>query len=273
MNLTNNNVIHKNSEIEYIQFRRLLEFSEIKHAYVIGLDNSFKIYTDDGHKKENEAAKKSYKKICNELDIEYKNLVNTMQNHTDNIKIVKNKVNKDKPDFNIYEETDGLITNCKNIALSTINADCILLIFYDPTKKVIANVHSGWRGTIKRISIKTVEKMKKEFGSKPEDIICCMSPSICKKHFEVDEDVKDLFYNKFKDDVNIEKYILKSQEKEGKYYIDTVGINKNILLNIGLKEENIIDSKICSVCDEDKIHSYRAHGEKSGRNITIMELI
>ena len=89
MNLTNKNVIHKNNGIEYLQFRKLLEFPEIKHAYVIGLDKSFKIYTDDGHKKENEAAKKSYKKICNELDIEYKNLVNTMQNHTDNIKIVK----------------------------------------------------------------------------------------------------------------------------------------------------------------------------------------
>ena len=58
-----------------------------------------------------------------------------------------------------------------------------------------------------------------------------------------------------------------------KYYIDTVGINKQILLNCGLKEENIIDSKICSVCDEDKIHSYRAHGDNSGRNISIMELI
>ena len=47
------------------------------------------------------------------------------------------------------------------------------------------------------ISIKTVKKMKKEFGSKPEDIICCMSPSICKKHFEVDEDVYNLFKNEF----------------------------------------------------------------------------
>ena len=269
MNLTNNNVIHKNSEIEYIQFRRLLEFSEIKHAYVIGLDNSFKIYTDDGHKKENEAAKKSYKKICNELDIEYNNLVNTMQNHTDNIKIVKNKVNKDKPDFNIYEETDGLITNCKNIALSTINADCILLIFYDPTKKVIANVHSGWRGTIKRISIKTVEKMKKEFGSKPEDIICCMSPSICKKHFEVDEDVYNLFKNEFNE---INEYDKVYEKKNDKWLIDTILINRLMLKRAGLKEENIIDSGICSVCNKDLIHSYRAHGKDAGRATLIISM-
>lgn len=269
MDLTNNNVIHKNNGIEYIQFRRLLEFSEIKHAYVIGLDNSFKIYTDDGHKKENEAAKKSYKKICNELDIEYKNLVNTMQNHTDNIKIVKNKVNNDEPDFNIYQETDGLITNCKDIALSTINADCILLIFYDPVKKVIANVHSGWRGTIKRISIKTVEKMKKEFGSKPEDIICCMSPSICKKHFEVDEDVYNLFKNEFNE---INEYDKVYEKKNDKWLIDTILINRLMLKRAGLKEENIIDSGICSVCNKDLIHSYRAHGKDAGRATLIISM-
>ena len=110
-------------------------------------------------------------------------------------------------------------------------------------------------------------------GVAEKDIYIFIGPTIRKCHFEVDEDVRDLFYNKFKDDINIDEFIEKSKEKEGKYYIDTVGINRNVLLNIGLKEENIIDSKICSVCDEDKIHSYRAHGEKSGRNITIMELI
>lgn len=269
MDLTNNNVIHKNSEIEYIQFRRLLEFPEIKHAYVIGLDNSFKIYTDDGHKKENELAKKSYMQICNELDIEYKNLVNTMQNHTDNIKIIKNKVNKDTPDFNIYEETDGLITNCKDIALSTINADCILLIFYDPVNRVIANVHSGWRGTIKRISIKTVEKMKKEYGSKPEDIICCMSPSIGKDHFEVDEDVYNLFKNEFNE---INEYDKVYEKKNDKWLIDTILINRLMLKRAGLKEENIIDSGICSVCNKDLIHSYRAHGKDAGRATLIISM-
>ena len=112
-----------------------------------------------------------------------------------------------------------------------------------------------------------------EYGCKPEDIICCIGPTIRKCHFEVDEDVKDIFYNNFKDEIDVEKYIANSTEKDGKYYIDTVGVNINILLNLGLKQENIIDSKICSVCDEDIIHSYRAHGENSGRNISIMELI
>ena len=135
MDLSNENIVHiKKEGIEYIQFRRLLEFPEIKHAYVIGLDKDYKIYSNPNKEEElkNEEAKSNYKKICDELNIEYNDIINTMQNHTDNIKIINEKINKDKPDFNLYENTDGLITNKKGVALSTINADCILLIFYDP---------------------------------------------------------------------------------------------------------------------------------------------
>ena len=185
---------------------------------------------------------------------------------------------------------DGLVTDKKNKALIFCFADCTPLLFFDPIKKVIANVHSGWRGTLQTIGRNAVNKMIEQYSCKPEDIICCIGPTIRKCHFEVDEDVKDLFYNKFMNEIDIDKFIMcrgrscacpktKDRNAEGdftnssKYYIDTVGINKQILLNCGLKEENIIDSKICSVCDEDKIHSYRAHGDNSGRNISIMELI
>ena len=157
MDLSNENILHiKKDGIEYLQFKKLLNYPEIKQAYVIGLDKNFKIYSNPNKEEElkNNDSKNNYKKICKELNLDYNHIVNTMQNHTDNIKIINGKINKDKPDFNMYENTDGLITNKKDIVLSTINADCILLIFYDPTKKVIANIHSGWRGTLKRIAEK-----------------------------------------------------------------------------------------------------------------------
>ena len=260
MDLSNENVLHiKGKEIQYLQFKKLLNYPEIKYAYVIGLDQDFNI-------NKNEEAKNNYKKICEELNVNYNSIVKTKQNHTDNIQIINKKINKDKPDFNMYEDTDGLITNKKGIILATVNADCILLVFYDPIKKVIANVHSGWRGTLKRISEKTVNKMVKEYGCNPENIICCMSPSIRKDHFEVDEDVYKMFYNEFiiKASEDPDGFILKSSQNN-KYYIDTIEINRLILKNSGLKPENIIDSGICSVCNKDLIHSYRAHGENSGR--------
>lgn len=272
MDLSNDDVIHvKKNEIEYLQFKRLLQYPEITHAFVIGLDKTFKIYVDPSEEEliKNELAKNSYKIICNELNLSYNNLVNTNQNHTDKISVVTKKINADQPDFNMYKNTDGLISNKKNVILSTINADCILIVFYDPIKKVIANVHSGWRGTLKRISVKTVEKMEKQYNCNPNDIICCMSPSIRKDHFEVDKDVCNLFYSEFTDIKNINDVI---EKRNAKAYIDTISINKIILENIGLKFENIIDSGICSVCNKDLIHSYRAEGTKSGRSTLIIAL-
>ena len=77
--------------------------------------------------------------------------------------------------------------------------------------------------------------MQETYKSNPKDIICCICPSIRKCHFEVDEDVKNLFYNEFNYLPNINDII----EKNGnKYHIDTVLLNKILLLNIGLKEEN-----------------------------------
>ena len=73
-----------------------------------------------------------------------------------------------------------------------------MLLFYDPVKRVIANTHSGWQGTFKEISVNTVNQMIQEYNSNPSDIICCMAPSISKEMFEVDEDLYQKFYDKFK---------------------------------------------------------------------------
>ena len=264
MDLSNENILHiKKEGIQYLQFKKLLNYPEIKYAYVIGLDKDFNI-------NKNEEAKNNYKKLCDELNLDYNNIVRTKQNHTDNIQIIKEKINKDKPDFNMYEDTDGLITDKKSIVLATVNADCILLVFYDPVEKVIANVHSGWRGTLKRISEKTINKMVKEYGCNPENIICCMSPSIGKDHFEVDEDVYKLFFDEFKNLLHLENIF---EQKNDKWHIDTIQINREILKDLGLKEENIIDSGICSVCSKDLIHSYRAHGKSAGRATQIVSIL
>lgn len=269
MDLSNENVVHvRKNGIEYLQFRKLLKYSEIKYAYVIGLNKNFEFYPSDEAK--NEITKNNFKTICEELNLNYTNLVNVKQNHTDNIQIINNKINSDEPDFNLYENTDGLITNKKGIVLSTKNADCILIAFYDPIKKVIANIHSGWRGTLQRISVKAVEKMQKEYGCNPKDIICCMSPSIGKDHFEVEEDVYKMFFAEFKELSNFENII---DQKNNKWHIDTILINRELLKAQGLKEENIIDSGICSVCNKDVIHSYRAYGEKAGRATQIITMI
>ena len=247
--------------IEYIQFKKLLKYG-VKHAYTLksdGIDFGF-------HQEKNEL---SYEKLCKALEIDSQSVVQPVQTHTDVVKCI-DKVEKTEDLKNV----DGLITDRPGIALTTKNADCILFIFYDPVKKVIANVHSGWRGTFQKIAEKAVKKMINYYSSKAEDILCFISPSIRKDHFEVEEDVKDLCQNIFGFTGRIEEFIEIGEIVEGiqKYYIDTVLINKILLENLGVKSKNIIDCGICSVCNGDKIESVRVDGENSGRATMIVTL-
>lgn len=272
MDLSNEKIIHvRKGNIQYIQFRKLLEYKEIiEHAYSVGTNLNFR--TAKANKKhmdeyEFDKALEDYKLLCDSIHSEYKNIIKPNQNHTKNVKVVKKKINIDKPDINLnkYNETDGLITNKKDLILSTTNADCILMLLFDPVKKVIGNIHSGWRGTIQRISVKTIDKMVEEYNCNPEDIICCICPSIRKCHFEVEEEVKEMFENEFKDLGQKEEFIEEKINKE-KWNIDTVLINKIILERRGVRRENIIDCGICSVCHSNLIHSYRI--EKQGYGLS-----
>jgi len=279
--LTNKSIVHINKNgVQYLQFRKLLEYKDIiTHAYSIGTDVNFRTARVNKQQlPENEFNKaiQDYKNLCNAINVDYKNIVKTNQEHTDNIAIANKKINQDFPDINLeeYSKTDGIVTNRPNLVLSTTNADCILLLFFDPVTKTIANTHSGWKGTLQRISVKTVEKMINEFNSKPEDIICCICPSIRKCHFEVDRDVKEMFENEFKD-LNINKNIdiMEKQKDKEKWNIDTVLINRIILEKTGLKAENIIYSGLCSVCNKELIHSFRVEKEGYGLNTAIISLI
>ena len=278
MDLSNDNVIHvKKGQVEYLQFRKLLEYKDIvTHAYTLGKNVNFRTAKANKEPLEKEIYKQNtqnYKDVCEKLGQNYINIVKCNQEHTKNVASVKEKVNKNEPDFNVekYNSTDGLITNKKDIILATTNADCILMLFFDPRKKVIANVHSGWKGTLQEISIEAVKKMKEEYSCNAEDIMCFICPSIRKCHFEVDQEVKDLFYNKFKKLYNIEEIIEENKEKN-KWHIDTVLINRTILKQEGLKEENIIDSGLCSVCNSDIIHSFRVEKEGYGLETALIAL-
>lgn len=278
MDLSNENIIHVNKNgIQYIQFKKLLEYSDIiRHAYSLGTDVNFrtaKVNKQKLSEGEYNLAINSYKNLCNAIGSNYINTVKTNQNHTDTIKIADQKIKEDEPDLNLveYNETDGIVTNKKNLILSTTNADCILLLFFDPIKKVIANVHSGWRGTLQRISTKAIEKMEKEYNCNPKDIICCICPSIRKCHFEVEKEVKDMFEKEFKSIIEKNDIITETISNK-KWTIDTVLINQIILEEKGLKKENIIDSKICSVCNSNLVHSYRVEKERYGLETAIIEL-
>lgn len=193
-----------------------------------------------------------------ELSKKYK-IVKGNQTHSTNVKVItKDNINE------VFENVDGLITNLKNIYLLTVVADCQGILLFDKKNKVIGNIHSGWRGTLNRIIKNAVNIMINEFNSNVEDIKVYFSPCIHKCCFEVSIDVKEMFEKEF-NDLEIENYITKGN-REDKYYIDTLKLNIDYLIKLGIKKENITYSDFCTKCNSDILHSYRKDKDLSGRN-------
>ncbi len=270
MDLSNEAVIHiKTADTEYLQFRKLLEYKDaITHAFSLGKQVDFRTIKKSNYEK----AMEDYEKLCKSLKLNKNNIVKPNQMHKDKIQNVERKINKEKPDIyiDIYSNTDGLITQEKDLILATTSADCILMIFFDPITKTIANIHSGWKGTYQQIGVKAVQKMIEDYGVNPQNLICCMCPSIRKCHFEVQKDVKDMFEEEFKEIVDSYAIIEEKQGVQGKWNIDTILLNRVLLQRQGLKLENIIDTKICTVCNSDILHSYRVEKEGFGLETAII---
>ena len=147
-------------------------------------------------------------------------------------------------------EGDGLITNKSNIALVTKSKDCNSIFIIDTKNKIIGNIHSGWKGTLHSIITIAINQMKEKYNSVSKDIKIVFNPSIRECCFEVDNDVYDLFIKKYKD----KSYY---QKVGNKYLINLVKIIKDDAKKSGIKEENIIDNNICTLCNRKLFNSHR----------------
>lgn len=147
-------------------------------------------------------------------------------------------------------EGDGLITNKSNIALVTKSKDCNSIFIIDTKNKIIGNIHSGWKGTLKSIITIAINQMKEKYNSASKDIKIVFNPSIRECCFEVDNDVYDLFIKKYKDKSYYKKI-------SNKYHINLVKIIKDDAKKLGIKEENIIDNNICTLCNRKLFNSHR----------------
>ncbi len=253
----------KKGNIEYYVFDKLKGirhcFSTRKGGVSEGCYESMNLgWRED--KKENVI--ENYRRICSAIGCDSRNTVWTRQVHKDRILNVT-KAHRGKGLFKEREEEgyDGIITNCSDVVLTGFSADCVLIFYYDPIKKVIAITHSGWRGTVLSIGAKTVYKMVSDYGCDKRDIICGIAPAIGKCCFQVDRPVVDEFENAFD---WCTPFIRNDDENEGKYYIDLHGINEEILVRAGILRDNIENSRICTKCDPDMFYSHRLMGNERG---------
>jgi len=178
-----------------------------------------------------------------------KNLIYMEQVHGNHVTVVESAIN------NKIENCDALITNVRKIPLMVMVADCIPILFYDPVAKVIGVAHAGRNGTFLSIAQKTVLKMQAVYGCQMQDIMIGLGASIQSCCYEVGEDLADIAIKNFG-----EGFVM---TRDKKYFLDLQALNRAQLLEVGIKEENIEISPICTACDKNYF-SYRREG-KTGR--------
>lgn len=197
------------------------------------------------------------------------NVICAHQVHDNNVACVENPglTREDLEGF------DALITSNPECAIAVRTADCIPVLLFDPVKRVIAAVHSGWKGTVKRIPAKCIFQMRMHYKCNPEDIRAVIGPGISVDSFQVGDEVVGTFKAA---DFNINEIYRWDGPKgdepmKGGHHLDLFKANRMILEEAGLKSENIQVCGIDTYTDE-SFFSARREGTGCGRIINVIRL-
>lgn len=246
--------------VPYLTYNSLSEIDFINHAFSTRLGGvskgeftSMNMAFNRGDEAEN--VTENYKRFCKSAGFEYESLVASAQDHNT---VVRAVTSNDKG-VGIYKPrdmqgVDALITNEKGVTLVTYYADCTPLFFVDAKNKAIGLAHAGWRGTVGRIGEKVVKKMGEMYGTNPADIKAAIGPAISVCCYEVDKPCADNFLAL--DDLDSDKFVF--PKTDGKYMIDLLETNRQILVKSGVKPENIVVSDLCTNCNSELLWSHRA---------------
>lgn len=201
-------------------------------------------------------------------NLSIENFAHANQIHSGDVTLVN------KGGQNPYPKTDALITNKTGVYLVISVADCLPVMLFDPINKAIGNIHSGWRGTAKHIVTNTINKMKSEFGTDPQNLIAFIGPGIGCDNFEVGGEVAEQFDKKYVLRKEIDNTLLQAKGGEvmEKYLIDLKAVVKAELLKTGVKSNKIDLCNYCTYTEADMLHSYRRDKEKSGRMFSVLGL-
>lgn len=209
------------------------------------------IFTDISY---GNAKQKTCEELIKDFELGDRNLISGYQTHSKNIQVIK------EIDKIYFENTDGFITNRKDVVIFTKYADCLPVYIYDPLKEVIGLVHSGWRGTLQEITLEAIKLMEKNYGTDRKNVYFAFGIGIGQENYEVGQEFKDLFSEKFSFDIVTESFM----EKNGKLYFDNQKFNYLNLIVNGVEKSKIITNEYCTFRDK-RFQSFRRDKENSGR--------
>lgn len=159
-------------------------------------------------------------------------------------------------------EGDYLITTVPHVGLGILTADCLPIVIYDSFNHAIAIVHAGWRGSLNRIAVVALQKMKQELGTKLEHIRVFFGPSAKQCCYQITPEFL----------VHLEPYAFGDRVIMGQadaLYFDIVLFNRLLLEDYGVSRQAFHGGyNICTIEDE-SFYSYRRQGKSAGRQMTV----
>lgn len=258
--------VDDNIELPLLQFTAFNQIPWLAHCFTTrrggvsqGIYESLNLSFTRGD--DEDAVLENYRRVAKVMGSDLTHIVTSDQTHTTNVRLVTGEdAGKGIVIPRDYRDVDGLITKEPGLLLATFYADCVPLYFVDPVHRTIGLSHSGWRGTVNRMGAVTIQAMIENFGTKPEDILCAVGPSICQACYEISEDVAVHFQKEF---APIAEEIL-TAKGHGKYQLDLWKTNQYILQQAGVPKEQIFMAEICTCCNSDTLFSHRATRGKRG---------
>lgn len=207
--------------------------------------------------------RENYRILTDALHVPYDRLTMTKQVHRECVTVVTEDTVGMGLTRPMAWESDALITNLTNTPLAGFYADCVVTLLYDPVSRSCGVCHAGWRGTALGILPKTVDAMASGLGAQRDSLVAVIGPSIGVCCFETDADVPDAMEAQM--GALVRPFI---HEKGPKYHVDLQGINAMLLGRAGVRQENIINSGLCTYCNCGEFWSHRvtqgARGVQAG---------
>ena len=259
--------IKEKNGVVWLEFPALAEIGMVKHGFSTRLggisQGEFSTMNFTFTRGDNpEHVKENYRRMAEALQVDERRMVLSWQTHTTNVRVVTEEdAGKGIWRERDYQDVDGLVTNVPGITLVTFFADCVPLYVADPVHRAIGLSHSGWRGTVERMGEKTLEVMREEYGTRAEDVVVGIGPSICQDCFEVGQEVTDAFAEAFP---TADLRQLFYEKKNGKYQLDLWKANEMIFQEAGVAREKIHVTDICTHCNPELLFSHRAVGTRRG---------
>lgn len=208
---------------------------------------------------------KNRNKLAASIQTKLENFVCAHQTHSANFHKVdySDKGNGAKKIESSITDTDALYTYEPNLLLCSFTADCVPIIFYNEANNLIGTIHSGWQGTVKEITRKTLEHLVHTEECHPNNLYIFIGPALSQEKFEVDEDV----YIQFKNLGYADDFIYYNKSTK-KYHIDNQQTVRKQCELVGVPRAQIIIDPTCTFLSPDGF-SYRQN-KQSGRHLSFI---